>query len=114
MAPLGVPVVPPVYCKTARSLTASTVTRGTAGGVLSRPVNLRAPAGIAALGIFLSSLPMNFLRGLRPARSTILVPMRCWTLVWESTLAAAGKTESSTTKALAPESISWCLISRGL
>ncbi len=117
IAPLATPVVPPVYCRNARSSrVTSTGVNGAAWPRASAARNFTVPPMCQAGTIFLTFLITKLTsRRLWPgSRSPTWVVITCSTGVLFTTCCRTLAKFSRMTMARAPESFSWCSSSRGV
>lgn len=115
MAPFGVPVVPPVYCRAIRSSFGLISTLGRLGCVVSTScLKLWTPVsfGILWLGTFPISEPMMRFKGGR--YSPIVATIRFLSLILSSTALTIGESTSRKMSVSAPESWIWCSSSLSL
>ena len=117
IAPLATPVVPPVYCRNARSSRRT----GTSSSVCACPaasasLNVVVCARCHAGTIFFTCLTTRLvsIRLKAGNMSPICVVMMVFTGVRGSTSSSVCAKFSSTTIAVAPESFSWCSSSRAV
>ncbi len=115
MAPLGTPVVPPVYWRAAKSSFGFIFTSGGWGGYFSN-VSLKkwTPDSLDTLrlGTFLSRVPRNAFAGGR--YSFMLATMICLSLVLSRTALTVGYRTSRQTRVSASELLRWNSTSRSL
>ncbi len=117
MAPLATPVVPPVYCRKARSARVSVGSSSDcarpAASTRLKPI---APSSRQGGTIFFTCLTTAFVRRRLTggSRSPTCVVTTTRTRVARITCSSVCAKFSSTTMATAPLSLSWCSSSRGV